>query len=189
MGFLEPLRRSHGCTLEFASVRNFDLNLPYTISIKLMFDGSGEGEIEMTAVYGGDFKEHRIFAAPIRTFRFRERNFGKTTVPLVIDEALYTGDGDYSDMLEYLMPRPGSIWRSAMNVSEETEERVVTAIADTCKAGDDFVCVTGNQDSQCENLLKRLPQAAKENIKSKRLVGKQGWLFSKRSNDLPGPKV
>jgi hypothetical protein len=58
------------------------VTLPYTIGIKLGFVSNGEREIEMTAVYGGVFKERRIFAAPITTFRFQKRNFGKTAVPL-----------------------------------------------------------------------------------------------------------
>jgi hypothetical protein len=179
-----------GFTLDFASVHNTGVTLPYTISIKLGSNstGNGEKEIEMTAAYGGVFNERRIFIAPIRTFRFQKHGFGKTTVPLAIDKSPYPGDGDYSDMLDYLMPRPRSIWRSAMKVPKEVEQRIVTAFAETCKAGDDIVCVTIDQDSQCKNLLARLPPVAKEFIQNEGLVGKGGGPFSTRANGPPGPK-
>jgi hypothetical protein len=183
-------RNSHGSTHEFASAHNTDVTLPYTISIKLGHNknGNGEKEIEMTAVYGGVFQERRIFTAPIRYFRFQKRDFGRTTVPLAIDKLPYTGKGDYRDMLDYLMPRPGSNWRSAMKVSEEAEELVVRAFANTCKAGDDYFCVTDDQESQCKNLLQRLPPIARTFIEDEGLVGKEGGSFSIKANGPPGPK-
>ncbi|KAH6613216.1 hypothetical protein C7974DRAFT_380923 [Boeremia exigua] len=80
---------SHGFTLDFESVCKTDMTLPYTISIQIGPDRTtnGEKKIELTAAYGGAFKERRIFVAPIGTFRFQKRNFGETTVPLVIDES------------------------------------------------------------------------------------------------------
>jgi hypothetical protein len=191
----EPLfelfaRNSHGSTHEFTSAHNTDVTLPYTISIKLGHNknGNGEKEIEMTAAYGGDFQERHIFTAPIKYFRFQKRDFGRTTVPLAIDKLPYKGDGNYNDMLDYLMPRPGSNWRSAMKVPEEAEELVVRAFADTCKASDDFLCVTDDQDSQCKNLLRRLPPVARTFIEKEGLVGKEGNSLSIRANGPPGPK-
>jgi hypothetical protein len=188
--FLEPSGFSHGFTLDFASVYNTGVTLKYTIKIKLGFDSNrnGEKQIEMTAAYGGDFKERRIFIAAIETFRFQKQSFGKTTVPLAIDKSPYEGGGDYSDMLDYLMPCPGSIWRSAMEVPEEAEELMVRAFAMTYKADDDHVCVTGDQNSQCGNLLARLPAAAREFIQKEGLVGKKGGPFSIKNNGPPGPK-
>jgi hypothetical protein len=189
--FLKPSTSSvGGFTLDFASVHNSNATLPYTISIKLGSDKNrnGEKEIEMTAAYGGVFQERRIFTAPITTFRFQKQGFSKTTVPLAIDKSPYTGDGDYSDMLDYLMPHPQSIWRSAMKVPKEEEQRIVTAFAETCKARDDIVCVTIDQNLQCKNLLKRLPPVAKEFIQNQGLIGKEGGPFSTRANGPPGPK-
>jgi hypothetical protein len=188
--FLNPSGFSvGGFTLDFASVHNSSATLSYTISIKLGSNSNGYGEkqIEMTAAYGGVFKERRIFIAPITTFRFQKQGFSKTTVPLAIDKSPYTGKGDYGDMLDYLMPRPG-IWRSAMKVPKEEEQRIVTAFADTCKAKDDIVCVTIDQEEQCKNLMKRFPRVAKEFIQREGLVGKEGGSFSTRANGPPGPK-
>jgi hypothetical protein len=179
-----------GFTLDFASVHNTNVTLSYKISIKLgsNSNGNGEKEIEMTAAYGGVFKERRIFTAPIRTFRFRKQGFGKTTVPLTINKSPYTGDGNYSDMLDYLMPHPQSIWHSAMKVPKEAEVYIVTAFADTCKAANDSVCVTFDQNLQCMNFLQRLPLAARKFIQDKELVGKKGGSHSIRANGPPGPK-
>jgi hypothetical protein len=189
--FLEPSGFSvGGFTLDFASVHNTDVTLPYKISIKVRSNsnGNGEKEIEMTAAYGGVFKERRVFIAPIKTFRFQKQGFGKTTVPLAIDKSPYTGDSDYSDMLDYLMPHPRSIWCSAMKVPEKAEVYIVTAFADTCKADDDIVCVTNDQDLQCKNFLQRLQPAAREFIQNGELVGKKGGSFSIRANGPPGHK-
>jgi hypothetical protein len=166
------------------------VTLLYKISIKVgsNSNGNGEKEIEITATYGGEFQERRIFIAPIKTFRFQKPGFGKTTVPLAIDKSSCTGGGDYSGMLDFLMPRPQSIWRSAMKVSEEAEKCIITAFAESCKAGDDHVCVTDDQDSQCKQLLLRLPPAAEAFIKDAGLVGKEGGIFSIRANGPPGPK-
>jgi hypothetical protein len=189
--FLKPSTFSvRGFTLDFAPVHNTNATLSYTISIKLgsNSNGNGEKEIEMTAAYGGEFNERRIFIASIRTFRFQKQVFSKTPVPLAIDKSPYTGDGDYGDMLDYLMPRPRSIWRRAMKVPVEVEQGIVTAFAETCKAGDDIVCVTMDQDSQCKNLLERLPPVAKDFIQNEGLVGKEGGPFSTKANGPPGPK-
>jgi hypothetical protein len=86
------------------------------------------------------------------------------------------------------MLRPQNPWRSAMNVSGKEEERVVKAFADTCRASDDFVCVSDDQDSQCKKLLQRLPLEAREFIENKGLVGRKGGSFSRGANRPPGPK-
>jgi hypothetical protein len=142
----------------------------------------------MTAVFGGIFRERRIYTAPITFFYFQKQGFEKTKIPLPIGESLYTDKEDYSSMLNYLMPRPDSTWRSAMNILGAEEELVVTAFADTCKASDDFVCVTNDQDSQCKKLLQLLPSTAKDFIESKGLVGKEDRSFNRGASGPPGPK-
>lgn len=181
---------SHGFTLHFAPSCNTYATLPYTIKIKLgpYSHKNGEKAIEMTAAYGGVFMEQRIFIAPIETFRFQKRDFDMITVPLAIDISPYTDNGNYNDMLDYLMPRPQSIWRRAMKVSEEVQKLVVTALTEACKAPDDFCCVTDDQDLQCRNLLRRLPPTARDNVKDKGLIGKEGGSFSIGANGPPGPK-
>jgi hypothetical protein len=187
---LKPSGFSGGLTLDFASASSTDVALTYTISIKLGSNSNrnGEMEIEMTVAYGGDFNERSILTAPIKTFRFQKQPFGTTTDPLAIDP--YTGDGNYGDMFDYLIPRPESIWRSAMDVAREKEELVVKAFADTCKADDDasLAYVSDDQNSQCMNLLKRLPPVAKVFISKEGLVGMKGGSFSKSANGPPGPK-
>ncbi|KAK4070259.1 hypothetical protein Trihar35433_4726 [Trichoderma harzianum] len=191
--FLDHSGRSAGFTLEFAPTptRNTDMVLPYTISIKL----GGMRKIEMTAEYGGSFSERRIFSATIEAFRFPVAGFDETPVTLAVDQTRYTGDGCYGDALDYLMPRPGSIWRSAMKITKKIintkeEKRLVTALAGTCKANDEwsFFVVMDNQDSQCKNLVRRLPPTARDFIAKEHLVGKEGGSFSEMQNRPPGPK-
>ncbi|QYT02640.1 hypothetical protein H0G86_009633 [Trichoderma simmonsii] len=189
--FLDHSGRSTGFKLEFTHACNTDMVLPYTISITL----KGLREIEMTAAYGGNFSERRIISAAIEAFRFPVAGFDETPVTLAVDQTPYRGDGCYGDALDYLMPRPGSIWRSAMKITKEIintkeEKRLVTALAGTCKAEDEwsFFVVMEIQDSQCKNLLRRLPPEARKFIKKEHLVGKEGGSFSEMQNRPPGPK-
>ncbi|KAL6691907.1 hypothetical protein J3F84DRAFT_385823 [Trichoderma pleuroticola] len=194
--FLDRQTRSNGFTLAFTPTRNTDMTLPYTISITL----GGLRKIEMTAVYGGAFSERRIFSTTIADFRppeagfeeagFEEAGVDETPAALAIDETPYRGAGCYRDALDYLMPRSGSIWRSAMEITTKTERRLVSDLAGTCKAEDDcgFMVVTKDQDSQCKNLLRRLPPKARDFIEDRRLVGKEGGQFSRMQNRSPGPK-
>lgn len=77
----------------------------------------------------------------------------------------------------------------ALRLMEVTnEEHVVRAFADICKADDDSVVVTNDQDSQCKNLLQRLPPEAKVFMEREGLVGKGGGSFSMGANGPPGPK-
>ncbi|KAL6800425.1 hypothetical protein J3E68DRAFT_398263 [Trichoderma sp. SZMC 28012] len=144
---------------------------------------------------GGSFSERRIFSAAIEAFRFPVTGFDETPVALAVDQTPYTVDGCYGDALDYLMPRPGSIWRSAMKITKKIintkeEKRLVTALAGTCKAKDEwsFFVVMENQDSQCKNLLRRLPPTARDFIAKEHLVGKEGGSFSEMQNRPPGPK-
>ncbi|KKP03034.1 hypothetical protein THAR02_04860 [Trichoderma harzianum] len=184
--FLDHSGRSTGFTLEFTPACNTDMALPYTISITL----EGLRKIEMTTAYGGSFSERRIFSAAIEAFRPPVAGFDETPVALAVDQTPYTGDGCYGDALDYLMPRPGSIWRSAMKITTKEERRLVTALAGTCKAQDDYsyFVVIENQDSQCKNLLQRLPLTARDFIENQHLVGKEGGSFSRMQNGPPGPK-
>lgn len=84
---------------------------------------------------------------------------------------LKQGRGCYSDAPDYLMPRPKSILRQAIRVPD-----------------DDYVIVSVDHNSQCRNLLQRLPPMARTFIKKKGLMGKKGGPFSKGANGPPGPK-
>ncbi|KAK4078285.1 uncharacterized protein Triagg1_3301 [Trichoderma aggressivum f. europaeum] len=174
-------------TFKFTPARNTDMALPYEISIKL----KDLCNIEMTAKYGGSFNERRIFDADIAIFRPHQPVGFDETPPavLAVDETPYTGDGNYGDALDYLMPRT-SIWRSAMEITSEKQVELVTALAGTCKAEDDWwrIVVTEYQDSQCKNLLRRLPPRARKFIEEDRLVGKESGCFSKMWNRPEGPK-
>lgn len=179
--------RSTGFTLEFAPARNTDKALPYTISITL----GGLREIEMTAAYGDSFGQRLTLRAAIADFRPPETwGFDETPAVPAVDQTPYKGDGCYEDALDYLMPRTGSVWRSAMEITAKEERSLVTALAGTCKANDDWACiiVTKNQDSQCKNLLQRLPLTARDFIENRHLVGKEGGRFSTMQNLPPGPK-
>jgi hypothetical protein len=74
LSFLQRSGMSTGFTLDFKPARNTNIALTYTIKIKLGFSkGGGEPQIEMTAAYGGDLMERRIFTAPIAIFASRRR--------------------------------------------------------------------------------------------------------------------
>lgn len=165
--------------------------MPCTLSILLGPSKvrNGELEIEMTASYGGPFDERRKFSAAVNRFCFIKQTFDDTTVPLDIDEHPHTGTGNYEDVLDYLMFDQGSIWRKAVTISEPNEKQAVIAIADTCKAKDDFWCATADQDSQCRNLLQRLPSAARNFVERDGLIGKTGGSSSTAAHSPAGPKV
>jgi hypothetical protein len=183
--FLQPSATTKGFTLEFTPARITDATLPYTVSIKLGTRDC-QSEIEMTAAYGGIFDEQRTFRARIASFSFPETSFVRTTAALAIDMLQYRYNGSYNDMLDYLLPRPGSIWRSAMKVTKEVS--LVRDLAEICKAGDDSVFVSEDQDSQCKNLLLRLPQRARSFVADENLIGNGGGSFSRRANGPPGNK-
>lgn len=170
---LEFLKPSFGksCKLDFTPAYNADIALPYKISIRLWTTGHGVDNIELTAIYGGQFSERHILDAPISTFTFPERGFTNTTTPLLtVDQIPYKGNGCYNDMLDYLMPRRNNPWRSAMNISNTKERALIEALAGTCKAKDDRFPMSENQSSQCQNLVKRFPPLARKHCESKGLI-------------------
>jgi hypothetical protein len=66
---------------------------------------------------------------------------------------------------------------------------VVEAFADTCTAGNGFLCViTDDQNVQPKKPLQRLLLAAKDFIKREGLVRKESGLFSIRVNSFFSPK-
>jgi hypothetical protein len=75
-----------------------------------------------------------------------------------------------------------------MKVPMDKEKRLVTDLAGTCHAADDNVYMKKGNDSQCKNLLQRLPLGAREYIEKNKLVGKEGGSFSRGANGHPGPK-
>ncbi|KAF9871224.1 hypothetical protein CkaCkLH20_11393 [Colletotrichum karsti] len=185
---LLPAVSSRGCRLEFRVARETTIVLPYTVTINLS-SKNGSDNIEFTASYGGPFHERRIFDAPITQFRFPESTrYGKsTTATLDIDQHPY--EADLAHILNYLVPRQGSIWRCAMKAfPSEQEEKLVIALAGTCKAKDDRFFMSKDQENQCQNLLQRFPADAKEYIADERLVGKEQGPYSKTAFQPPGPK-
>ncbi|KAJ5982418.1 hypothetical protein N7451_012518 [Penicillium sp. IBT 35674x] len=183
-----PSVSSTGCRLDFTPTRQTDIILPCSISIQLC-TGDGVDKIKLTAVYGGDFMERRIFNAPVARFHFPEPGFDRSTVALAIDQPPYSGDGGFKDALDYLMPRPASIWRSAMNIVPAEEKRLAYALAKTCKAKDDYMYnMSEENDSQCKRLIRRLPPVARKFIEDEGLVGKERGPYSKSANGPPGPK-
>ncbi|KAJ5523002.1 hypothetical protein N7494_013188 [Penicillium frequentans] len=183
-----PSVSSTGCTLDFTPTRRTDIILPCSISIQLC-TRDGVDKIGLTAVYGGDFMERRIFDAPVARFHFPDPGFDKSTVALAIDQPPYSGDGSFKDALDYLMPRPASIWRSAMSIVPAEEKRLAHALAKTCKAKDDYMYnLSEENDSQCKRLIRRLPPVARQFIEDEGLVGKERGPYSKSANGPPGPK-
>ncbi|TVY73703.1 hypothetical protein Focb16_v005915 [Fusarium oxysporum f. sp. cubense] len=147
--------------------------------------------MELTASYGGLFHEQRIFDAPIAQFRLPEtKRYGKSTMAtLNIDRHTYNEEGCLAHTLDYLVPRPASIWRQAMGAFDtEKEETLVVALVGACKAEDDHFHMTESQAQQCLNLLQRFPPDAKEYINDQQLVGKKNGPYSRIANQPPGPK-
>jgi hypothetical protein len=139
------LRFSNGFC--FSSVHHTGVTpLPYTINIKLGNNGNGMKQIEMTAVYGGVFKPRIILTAPIKTF-------DKTN-----NEPPYTGNGNFGDMLDYVIPKSKSTLRRAMKVPENAQARIYKAFAATRRTPDDAVRVRDYQNSQCWELFARIPK-------------------------------
>ncbi|EXM12931.1 hypothetical protein FOTG_18601 [Fusarium oxysporum f. sp. vasinfectum 25433] len=79
--FFTASDRSKGFILEFASAKRTDVDLPYTIRLKLWSD-QGTKKIELTAAYGGDFNKRIILDAPIAVFKFPRKSFQKNHTPL-----------------------------------------------------------------------------------------------------------
>lgn len=172
--------------LEFTPAGETDIVLPYTISINLTYKC-----MELTASYGGLFHERRVFNAPIADFRFPQtKRYGKLTIAtLNIDQHTYQEEGCLAHTLDYLMPRPGSIWRSAMGAFDiESEETLVVALARTCNAEGDIFILSEDQTQQYLNLLQRFPPDAREYIIDQRLGGKKNGPYSRMANQSPGSK-
>ncbi|KAF4962290.1 hypothetical protein FSARC_9621 [Fusarium sarcochroum] len=175
-------------TLDLTPAYRTDIDLPYKIRLRTWSNGSGKGSIELVATYGGMFMERRTFDAAIEEFRFPKTGFHGITAALAIDEPPYESDGCYEHVFDYLMPRPGSIWRSAMNISDENEKSLVENLAQTCRADDDYMYVSEEQDLQCKNLVRRFPPVARHFVDQKQLIGKKFGSYSRGINGPPGPK-
>ncbi|KAK1973791.1 hypothetical protein LZ30DRAFT_742416 [Colletotrichum cereale] len=95
-----------------------------------------------------------------------------TMATLRIDQTTYEGKASsLDDALDYLVPRPGNIWRHAMNAfPTEKEETVVVALTGACQANDDKWFMSAAQDGQCKNLVERFP------VDAKKFVFKQGFV-------------
>ncbi|KAI3530209.1 hypothetical protein CABS02_14591 [Colletotrichum abscissum] len=187
-----PTSHARGCKFEFtpACACKTGMVLPYTIAINLLSVNNHDG-LELTASYGGLYRERRIFHARITSFCFPEtKRYGKSTaIALDVDRNTYQKEGCLADTLDYLMPRSGSIWRHAMEAfPSDEEENLFVALAGTCKAQDDRCRMSGNQDRQCQNLLQRFPVEAREYVTNAGLVGKKGGSHSRMANQPPGPK-
>ena len=190
LSYLEPSASLRGCKLEFAPARETDITLPYTISINLVYRYNNDS-VELTASYGGCFHEQRIFNASIARFRFPEtKRYGKSTMAtLSIDRNTYKEEGCLAHTLNYLVPRPGSIWRHAMGAFDaKKEETLVRALVGTCKAEDDHRHMSESQAQQCLNLLQRFPPDARDYINDQKLVGEKNGPYSRMANLPPGPK-
>ncbi|KAK2931666.1 hypothetical protein FoTM2_009182 [Fusarium oxysporum f. sp. vasinfectum] len=165
--FFTPFDCSKGFILEFASAKRTDVDLPYTIRLRLWSDQETR-KIELTAAYGGDFNKRIILDAPIAVFKFPKKSFQKTTLPLPIDKWSY--EPGYEAMFKYLMPRPDSIWCRAMSISEEHEETLVKNLAETRKSNNDRPSISDAQDLQCKYLVDRFPEEAREFVEANVLV-------------------
>ncbi|KAK2926490.1 hypothetical protein FoTM2_013356 [Fusarium oxysporum f. sp. vasinfectum] len=159
--------RSKGFILEFASAKRTDVDLPYTIRLKLWSD-QGTKKIELTAAYGGDFNKRIILDAPIAVFKFPRKSFQKTILPLPIDQEPY--NAGYEAMFKYIMPRPDSIWCRAMSTSEEHEETLVKNLAEARKSNNDRPSISDAQHLQCKSLADRFPEEAREFVETNVLV-------------------
>lgn len=182
-----PSYTSNGCTLEFMPTYKTDIVLPCKIIIRL-WSGNGVDYIELTAAYGGNFRERRIFDAPVARFRFPESGLDGVTATLAIDQIPYKDDGSFKDTFHYLLPRSGGIWHSAMNILPAKEKQLVQALGSTCKAKDDYLYMSEDNDSQCRNMILRLPPLARKFIEDRGLVGKERGEYSRSANGPPGPK-
>ncbi|KAK2922946.1 hypothetical protein FoTM2_017188 [Fusarium oxysporum f. sp. vasinfectum] len=144
--FFTASDRSKGFILEFASAKRTDVDLPYTIRLKLWSD-QGTKKIELTAAYGGDFNKRIILDAPIAPY-----------------------NAGYEAMFKYIMPRPDSIWCRAMSTSEEHEETLVKNLAEARKSNNDRPSISDAQDLQCKSLADRFPEEAREFVETNVLV-------------------
>ncbi|KAI3534424.1 hypothetical protein CABS02_13255 [Colletotrichum abscissum] len=190
LDYCNPTGSTKGCELEFTASCRTDMTPSYMISLNLAHK-NGHPSIEFTASYGGEFCERRIFIAPIATFHFPQttRYDKPTEATLGIDKNTYHAEGCLAHTFDYLVPRPGSIWRYAMeSLLPDEEEGLLIALAGTCKAEDDYVVVSNDQDKQCKNLLQRFPSDAREYITNNGLAGKKNGPYSKWANQPSGPK-
>ncbi|PCD21284.1 hypothetical protein AU210_016250 [Fusarium oxysporum f. sp. radicis-cucumerinum] len=164
---IELFINTKGCTLDFASARRTDVDMPYTIKLRLWSD-QGTKKIELTAAYGDSYNKRTILDAPIATFKFPRKSFQKATLPLSVDQVPY--NAGYEAMFKYLMPRERSIWYSAMSVSQEHEETLVKGLAESRKSNSDRFVISEGQGLQWKNLMDRLPKEAREFVENGMLV-------------------
>lgn len=191
--FLEWLLPGHSWgrnKFEFTSARETDIALPYLITTHLAYKREKDN-IELTASYGGRFHEQRVFDAPVANFRIPgTKRYGKvTTATLSIDRHMYQGEGCLDHTFDYLMSRPGSIWRHAMKAFPlDKDVELFVALAGTCGAKDDVdVCrMSETQARSCLNLVQRFPPDAKKFINDEELVGKTCGPYSISANE-PDP--
>lgn len=155
---IELSRDANGCTLNFASAGRTDIDMTYTIALRLWSD-KGTKKIELTAAYGDTYNKRIILDAPIATFKFPRKSFQKAILPLPIDQVPY--NAGYEAMFKYLMPREGSIWYKAMSISEEHEETLVEGLAESRKSNGDHPVMLEAQDLQCKSLVERFPEEAR----------------------------
>ncbi|KAI1122275.1 hypothetical protein F5Y10DRAFT_271239 [Nemania abortiva] len=167
--YLQPSAGTRNCKLEFTPVGETSTLLPYTISIYLDSKNCNDS-IWLTASYDGSlFHERRTFDVPIAKFCFPEaKRYGKPTMAtLSIDRYVHEDEEGHLDhTLDYLMPRPGSIWRQAMKAFpiKEEEANLVIALAGTCKVEDGRFSLSEDQVQQYLNLLQRFPPKGREYV-------------------------
>jgi hypothetical protein len=177
-----PLIRKESL-LTFTSNRATDIDLPYTFEIDLKHRQGGPG-IALTAHYRHRrFEGKHMFWADITEFWFPvTKRYGKLipSIPLAVDAQPYGGSGSVADIFDYLLPRPESIWRLAMESFPSNEdEKLTIALVQACKAPDDRWYMSEDQDRQCHNLLQRFPKDARRYIAEEGLVGKERQCYSK----------
>ncbi|KAL0930279.1 uncharacterized protein CTRU02_214354 [Colletotrichum truncatum] len=164
---------SKDCHLKFTPARETNIDTSYTISINLS-SKNGNKIIELTASYGGPFHERRIFDATTACFRFppKERYGKPLSATLDVDKHPYTEKGCCAHTFDYLMPRPESMWRHAMeNFPLDGEEALVVALIGTFKANSNYY-MSNNEVKKWLNLFQRFPAEARAYVDDQKLVGK-----------------
>ncbi|KAM0364074.1 hypothetical protein ACHAO7_011155 [Fusarium culmorum] len=116
------------------------------------------------------------------------RGFDTTKLALDIDQLPYKGGGSYKDTFDYLMPRVGNIWRMAMDDYPAEEKSLVEAFSQTCKANDDYMYMSEDQDRQGQNSVRRFPSEARDFVKERGLMGRERGAYSKVANRPFRPK-
>ena len=189
--FFEKTASSRGVTLQLTPklMSQNDLGpLPPQMVIEI-HSRQGGPCVQLTVQNGGPYDERIILSRPLVEVRPQTTTiYGKpvavkpnATKLYSVEEHRDCNDDRLSEVFEQLYPRTDSKWRVAAkkfsHKTMEDEERFLKGLVQACKAKDDAIYVSGEEDNRCRELVNRFPPEANEFLRHK--IGQCNGSFSR----------